>query len=207
MNIIFFGDSIFYGQFVDKNEIWIEKIRKEILKINSNIKIFNSSVCGDTTRLALLRISEDVQKFEPDIIFIQFGINDSNYWQTDNGYPRVSENSFRANIKEIIERCECFGVKKVFLLTNNPTLKILNINNREIQQNIGVKKYNTIIREIIQEQDNIILIDVEEVFYNEIKEGKELKTFLLEDKVHLNLQGHYLYYKCVYPFLEEAINC
>jgi len=200
LNIIFFGDSISYGQLVNKDKTWVERLKRKVE--NKNINIINSSVCGDTTRLALLRIHHWVQELKPDIVFIQFGINDSNYWQTDKGLQRVSERSFKANIEEIVVRVKHFNTKKIFLLTNLPTLKILKINNKDIHQNIGVKKYNIIIRNCAKEL-NITLIDIEEVLKNM---NKDLETYLLDDGVHLSEEGHDFYYKCVYPYIEDAID-
>jgi len=197
LNIIFFGDSISYGQLIDKDKTWVERLKRKF----ENINIINSSVCGDTTRLALLRIHQWVLELKPDIVFIQFGINDSNYWQTDKGLQRVSEKSFKANIEEIVVRVKHFNTKKIFLLTNVPTLKILNINNKDIHQNIGVRKYNIIIRNIAKEL-NITLIDIEEV----LKNKKKLETYLLDDGVHLSEKGHDLYYECIYSYLEDAID-
>ena len=49
-----------------------------------------------------------MQELEPDVMTLQFGLNDCNCWETDRGLPRVSEEAFRANLIEMIERARLF---------------------------------------------------------------------------------------------------
>ena len=47
---------------------------------------------------AALPYPYDVQSHEVDVLVVGFGMNDCNYWMTDKGVPRVSQNAFRANL-------------------------------------------------------------------------------------------------------------
>ena len=91
MNLIFFGDSICTGQFVSPHQTWVSMISSSI----PSVTVFNHSINGDITRTALERMPHDVQEIGPDIIYIQFGMNDCNYWQTDRGLPRELEKALR----------------------------------------------------------------------------------------------------------------
>jgi lysophospholipase L1-like esterase len=83
--------------------------------------VVNASVNGNTRRQALERMPYEVQSHPLDVLLVQFGMNDCNYWRTYHGLPRVSQAAFRANLAEIIERAFRFGAQRVLLNTNHPT--------------------------------------------------------------------------------------
>ena len=106
IKIFFFGDSICFGQYTSPHESWVTQISEKLNEVASErqfkILIQNPSVNGNTTRQALERMPYDVQSHEPEILIVQFGMNDCNYWETDRGMQRVNPQSFEANINEII---------------------------------------------------------------------------------------------------------
>src|SRR3989344_2181705 len=108
MNIFFFGDSICSGQGVSVHKTWVTRISQNLENLEKKYKIpitvTNSSINGNTTRQALERIHYDVLSHGVDIILIQFGMNDCNYWSTDKGLPRISKQAFKSNLLEIIEK-------------------------------------------------------------------------------------------------------
>jgi lysophospholipase L1-like esterase len=160
LHIFFFGDSICFGQFISPHKVWINRISEELHKIEDKIIVFNPSHSGDTTRMALENMPFDVQGHGVDIILIQFGINDSNYWLSDGGLPRVSPKAYEANLLEIIERAKTFGAKHIFLDTNHPTNKTVIVNSKEIPHQLGNSRYNEIIRKVAKES-GVQLIDIE----------------------------------------------
>ncbi len=81
------------------------------------------ATCGATTRIGLEEFPASIQFAERETVVIQFGANDCNRWQTDRGLPRVSEQAFRANLHEMIDRARRFGARTVVLCTIAPTLK------------------------------------------------------------------------------------
>ena len=105
MKIICIGDSITYGQNVRADEAW-----PAVLARLTGHDVRNAGVCGDTTRLGLERFPKDVQLHNPDVVVIQFGHNDANCWETDNGLPRVSEDAYAANIREMLARAGKVGL-------------------------------------------------------------------------------------------------
>lgn len=94
VKICYFGDSITYGLGHDSKGVQITKrwtsLLDNALKKHVKADIFtysiNLGVNGDTTRNGIERL-EDVYAFRPDVITIQFGMNDCNYWLSDNGLP------------------------------------------------------------------------------------------------------------------------
>ena len=136
--IVFFGDSIMFGQRVSVCDIFVVELAKSL----PNAIVTNLSTCGDTTRMALNRMSFDIQPQAFDIMVLQFGYNDSNYWITDNRLPRISKDSFRANLNEIIDRAYSRDISKIFMCTNHPTTRTDNFPNLPISLHESNKQYN-----------------------------------------------------------------
>lgn len=210
INIMFLGDSICVGQHVALHEGWIPRISKDMAVVSQSsdvdIIVTNTSANGRTSRQALLNIEYEVQSHSPEILLIQFGMNDCNYWRTDKGHPRVSKKAFEANLEEIISRVTLFGTKKIFLNTNHPTLLIENpFPNSNLTYQQSNEDYNNCIRRVAAQSD-VELIDIEAEFFSYIVEAEtELQRLLLEDQLHLSVEGHQLYHSVVYPRVLSTI--
>jgi lysophospholipase L1-like esterase len=174
------------------------KLHKE-----KNILVVNASRNGDTTRLALERMPGEVQAYGLDILFVQFGINDCNHWETDSGCPRVSPEAFEANLREIIARGRFFGAKTVLINTNHPTLKKIDFMEKLHQENNAA--YNEICRNVAIKDNSIILIDTEALFLKTLSADFLLTDLLLPDGIHLSESGHDLYLKSVWPALSDSV--
>jgi lysophospholipase L1-like esterase/ubiquinone/menaquinone biosynthesis C-methylase UbiE len=204
LNLVFFGDSITYGQYIDINQRWTTLLEQRINNSNSAKHNFiNKSITGETTTQGLIRFASDVQNNNPDILCILFGINDCNFWETDNGLSRVSPQLYKQNIKEMIFRGFKFGAKKIILLTNHITMrtKIL-LGGISLEENR--KHYNNIIREI-SEEENVILIDIEKEF-NKLS-NNEIEEMNLPDPdlLHLSIKGHLFFADIIEPILKTSI--
>ena len=205
INILFFGDSICFGQYVSVHRGWVTRVAQELeelsQKYNLNVVVVNSSVNGCTTRQALERMPYDIQSWKADIITVQFGMNDCNYWQTDRGVPRVSPAAFAANLEEIISRALIFNIKTVFLSTNHPSTRDQQIMPyTSITYQDSNKQYNEIIRQVVKKNDRVKLIDIESHFLSYTQNKRDcLKTLLLPDGVHLSVEGHNVYFSYTYP--------
>ena len=204
MTVVFFGDSICVGQYVSPHHNWITRIaaRLEEAIPGDDILVVNSSVNGDTTRMALERVAPDVQRYNAEILVVQFGINDSNLWDTDKGVPRVQPKAFMANLHEIFARGRHFGAKKIILHTNHPTNKP--ISTFKINHSVGNAVYNDLIRQVAADDGVVELLDIERVFTETIAAGTPLDRLLLPDGIHLSKTGHQLYFDTVCPVVERA---
>ena len=203
--LVVFGDSIAFGQGVSLHLGWVAQLSQRIQsQFGDDILIVNSSVNGSTTHGALNRIAYEIQSPGVDVVIIQFGLNDCNYWVTDKGLPRVSKESFQSNLNEIIDRSQNFGAHKIFLLTNHPTNRKVPFDHAPVSYQDSNKDYNKIIRKVAELKSVIQLIDIETIFEIE----SELNTpqgHLLEDGLHLNLVGHEIYAKTIIPKVVEYL--
>ena len=212
IKLYIFGDSIGYGQLVSHHKTWAAKLSEKLTKSirNNSFVIQNASVNGNTTRQALERMSYDVISHSPDILIIQFGMNDCNYWASDFGSPRVSKKAFSANLIEIIEKAYNCKVRHIFLNTNHPSLKYGIEHIEDLTHIDSNKEYNEVIRLTFNEVGShfpITLIDIEEEFNKELKSNMKVKLndFLLEDGIHLSEKGHNLYFKIIEPIMLNQI--
>lgn len=121
MRVACLGDSITFGQHVPAHEAW-----PAVLANLTGWETIGRGVCGDTTRLALERLRRDVLGLTPvpDTLVVQFGLNDCNRWDTDNGLPRVSLRAFRANLAEIAAKATAAGIPSVCLVTLTPSTRL-----------------------------------------------------------------------------------
>ena len=114
--LVVIGDSIAFGQFVSPHKTWVH-----LLSEIAPIPIDNFSWPGDTTRIALERSLPMVHRDGCSLAYVQFGCNDANVWESDDGNPRVTLGAYRANIAEIVKRCKSAGAEMVVIGTNHKT--------------------------------------------------------------------------------------
>lgn len=187
--IVFLGDSIAAGQGVSILESWPVVVGLSLQ--SAEVKVLVSAVNGETSRDVLYRLEKNVLSGSqpPDVLFVQYGINDANFWESSRGFPRVSLGAFVANLEEIIQRSSALGIRNIVLATNHPVRKALP---DEAYKMAGVSDlgesvmiYNSAIRELVSRTRTSQLFDAEELFTG--------ASHLLQDGVHLNVEGHRTY--------------
>jgi lysophospholipase L1-like esterase len=82
--------------------------------------VINAGIGDTTTRQAVARLDRDVRRHHPDIVVVQFGINDS-WIDVDEGKtkPRLTRAEFRRNLTLIARRLKLDGAR-IILMTPNP---------------------------------------------------------------------------------------
>lgn len=210
VRVTFFGDSICVGQGVSIYRGWVTRLAEELdthRSVSAKLVVTNASVNGRTTRQALEDMPYHVQSQGVDMIVVQFGLNDCNYWLTDKGNPRVSLEAFKANLREIINRSRTFGAKKILLNTNHPTLRGSDIiPNTTITFEQSNRAYNASIRDLAAELRDIVLFQDMELYFEElIAKGIALKSLLLDDGLHLSEDGHDAYLRFIGPKAKTAL--
>jgi lysophospholipase L1-like esterase len=210
LRVLFFGDSISFGQGVSPHKIWVTRISETLSKVfeaRLEIVVQNPSINGNTTRMALERIAYDVQTHRPNVLVTQFGLNDCNVWESDKGRPRVSPASFAANLEEIIDRCRNFGARQVIVGTNHPTTRTrVNMPNVDYPYQTANRNYNSIIRKVTTTK-GAYLADLERAFESCIATRQHrLEDLLQPDELHLSERGHDLYYAHYLPIVQTAVS-
>ena len=208
LRVVFMGDSITAGQYVDAQYRWTNLLSDQLLREYWETEVILHFVCrgisGETTRQGLERFPMDVQAAAPDVMTLQFGLNDCNCWVTDRGMPRVSEAAYRANLVEMIHRARNFGAREIILVTNHVTLRDEALVTGE-SLNQRRQRYNEIMRDVVHET-GVQLCDMERAFEWAVK-SRALAGLLLPfpDLLHLSIEGHKVYANAVEPYLKRAI--
>ncbi len=204
LRCVFFGDSITAGQYVSTEHDWTSLLRERLTREAefADVQFSVGAVSGSTSRQSLERFPHDVQVLRPQVVTIQFGLNDCNRWQTDGGLPRVSERAFEANLLEMVARARRFGTSEVILSTNHPTLRSV-VFDDGVSYADCARCYNGIIRSVAS-QSGAELHDVEAEFGSR---RDDLPTLLLPapDVLHLSVDGHAVYADLLEPRLRKCL--
>lgn len=205
LKLYFFGDSICVGQYVSIHKTWVSMVSKKLEEdLGDKVIVMNASVNGNTTRIALERMHYDVLSHNPDIVFIQFGMNDCNIWETDKGCQRVALESYIQNLKEMFYRAKANDVKKVLFNTNHPSF----LNKPfKYKKNTTYETSNSLYYKALKK----IQMNSQDVLFLDVREHIESKkyspeAYLLEDGIHLNIKGHEIYCDYIYPFIKKTVN-
>lgn len=206
VRIVHMGDSITYGQYLDPDLRWtaiVERRLRSRFEASLNVEAINRGISGETTRMGLERFPADVQACEPDVMTLQFGLNDCNCWETDRGLPRVSERAFVANLVEMVDRARRFGASEIVMQTSHRTLRRAPLPSGEIYEEANAR-YSELLRESAHET-GAVLCDVRAAF--ERLGDAELARLLLPepDLLHLSEEGNRVYADVIAPYVEAAV--
>jgi acyl-CoA thioesterase-1 len=201
VTLVYMGDSITEGQYVGTELRWTDiisdRLHRKFLQSPVNLMLLNQGISGETTRQGLERYARSVQVHQPEIMTLQFGLNDCNCWVTDRGLPRVSLAAYRENLIEMIDRARAFGAREIILSTNHPTLRRKVLLSGESLED-GRRRYNDAVRKVADEK-KVTLCDIEAAFGG--VSDDELDTLLLPypDHLHLSPKGHLRYAAAIQP--------
>jgi lysophospholipase L1-like esterase len=207
ITIVFMGDSITFGQCVDPVFRWANSVSDRLLRMYLetpiNIHLMNRGVSGETSRQGLERFPGDVQNAHPDIMTLQFGLNDCNCWLSDRGQARVSEKAFRANLIEMISRARLFGAKQIILSNNHRTVRHKMMLSGERYEDANAR-YSGIIHEV-SEETGVTFCDIRKAF--EPFSEPELEDLLIPypDQLHLSATGNRVYEDAIWPLIRNAV--
>jgi lysophospholipase L1-like esterase len=205
IKIVCMGDSITAGQYIEPPKKWTAHLKRRLDERfgRGSCTVVSNGVSGETTRQGLERFAAAVQTEHPDIVVIQFGLNDCNCWQTDGGLPRVSLRAFEANLTEMVERSRRFGAREVILSTNHRTLRRGPMVSGEVYEEANAR-YSQVVREVSAATGSK-LCDVHHAFVP--LTDRELSTLLLPapDILHLSESGNSLYADTIYPLVESTL--
>lgn len=192
LNIVFTGDSITHGPLHTKgyrsySEHFSERIKGEFINgiKKENSMIFNTGVSSATSRNIINGFDTWVGIYNPDIVFIMIGMNDSS-----NQIVPLDE--YKRNVREIVDRVRESGAIPVLQTSN--TIKMSS--NRE-----SLPMYMEAIREIAKKK-NVTLIDHYRKWEEIEKENPNIKNEFLNDSIHPNEKGHLEMVKFILKELE-----
>ena len=192
-----FGDSLTYGYGVLDGISFMDRLKKHLPQEfpYNEWKIINSGINGDTTREGLRRIYRDVIDYDPDIITILFGSNDSAL----NDYQHRAITEFEINLEEITKLIQSKTQAKIIFITPPPLIEDELF---PFTTNKAVSAYSEVIR------NNAVKFGCELIDFNNImaEEAKgDLDPFLQYDGLHLSDKGYELIYKHIFHTIKTLI--
>lgn len=196
--IVVFGDSTTAAR--GKIEIYANWLERELPAKGIRAEIINAGIGGHDTQMAVARFQRDVLAKDPDLVVIQFGINDSAVDVSKNPpatKPRVAKETYMRNLEKLVETLKARKCG-VILMTPNQMCwtKWLKENNNKPPYdindpdgfNINLREYAQAVREIAEKQ-KVPLVDVYAAFSAYGKIEKQSVNDLLMDGMHPNDKG------------------
>lgn len=199
MKALCFGDSICHGYGVDPGESWVGLLRARCAALpDGGPEIINAGVNGDATDDGLRRMRRDVEERRPDLLYIQFGLNDC--WIGLLPPPAVAD-----NVRAMVRRGLACGARAVVVGNNHPVLF-----GEDVLLGGGVypervRRCNAALREAFAAPpDGVIFADLERVFLRAAPDAPTLSRLLQDDGLHLSREGNALYCEHLFPVLRDC---
>jgi acyl-CoA thioesterase-1 len=173
VTIVAFGDSITAGYAVRRGfpSFWKEMLTRKYP--DAHIELINSGVSGDTTMNGIARLVWAVLAYEPDLVTINFGINDCVLG------PGLEE--FEANLVEMVRRIRAGPASEILLLSSQPL--------ETPPYDRLVLDYYQAIERVAMEMD-VGFVNVCRAWMQRIKAGTPLGSFLIPGLDHPNEAGY-----------------
>jgi lysophospholipase L1-like esterase len=181
--------------------------------------VVNAGIGDTTTRQAVDRLDRDVRRYHPDLVVVQFGINDS-WIDVDLGktLPRLTRAQFRGNLRIIIRRLTHDGTR-IVLMTPNPMrwgdpfyikaftehpglLDVTAV--RGIDKLLDV--YAQDVRDVAK-NESVALVDIFEAFehYGAVPGQSTDELLLASDRIHPNQAGQDLVCRLLAPRIAQIL--
>ncbi len=208
--VVTFGDST----TATRGELRVySKILEEGI---AGIEVINAGVGGHNTDHAKARFESDVRAHNPDLVIIQFGINDAaiDVWKNPPAKEsRVSLADYELNLRHFVETLSRDGAVTI-LMTPNPLR--WNKKMREIYGkppydpgdedgfNTFLKNYAGKVRDLAKEK-NLPLVDVYQLFESHGSKGGQSVDELLLDGIHPNERGQKIVADNLIPLLKKEV--
>jgi lysophospholipase L1-like esterase len=214
IKIVAFGDSTTFGYLVTDN--YPRQLGRRLEKHRIAATVLNSGVNGDTTSSAAKRFERDVLAHDPEVVIIQFGLNDQTIrWYEDPRTTKtyVSQEEYAKNLRRFVSELHSRHIK-VILMTPNPMCWTETLERHYPDGpfldppnggNLLLERYVEAVREVTRAEDTP-LVDVFDHFNkHENKSNKGIHELFLDDGVHPNERGYELIVDKVIPLIVKGV--
>lgn len=102
ITIVAFGDSVTFGAHMQPGDTYPDQLQRLLCDRYGaeTCRVINAGIGGNTSDAGLARLERDVLAHKPDIVLINFGLNDS--VKTGPDIYRVPLGTYRANLLEMV---------------------------------------------------------------------------------------------------------
>jgi len=198
-SIVAFGASGTFG-FVDESGKggWLGRLKEwfEMKNLEDN-RVYNLAISGDTTINLLKRIEVELEARKADIVIVEIGTNDASRRPKKDSPCGVSIENFEKNLNKIIDICELFTSKIVFIgLRPNDEKRTIPVPWGPFYFNSDMKQYDDKLKEVCQKR-KVLFLDQ----FSKWKKYNLEKVYY--DGLHPNTKGHEIIFEDVKRFLIE----
>jgi lysophospholipase L1-like esterase len=211
LRVIAYGDSTTAprGELV----VYADLLRAELPSRGVACEVINAGVGGNTTEDARARFDTDVLAREPDLVVIQFGLNDSaiDVWRGETS-PRVTLERYAENLDFFLDALAVRGAAgtRAVLMTPNPMTWTEIMRGYYAKppydsadpdgMNVPLMPYVERVRRIARER-GVPLADIQRLFREyAARPGRSLDDLLLDGQ-HPNAEGQRLVADALLPLI------
>jgi len=214
--VVCFGDSVTFGWNLKYDESYPVILENSLHEEYPHIKVINSGIGGNTIADGYGRIDSDVLYYEPDVVVINFGLNDgmlfkadrnkfnekeSLIYESDEGcyIPQLDILSFADYYFDALGKIKSEEIK-VVVMGINPVLGCFPLSEDESFRKKQIEVYKLYNEKIIEigENSGFACINLWEIF---TKDGK-ISSYIQKDCIHPNKEGSELIAENVYRALK-----
>ena len=105
--IVVFGDSLSAAYGIQPNTGWVVLLDNKLQQQNSDVKVINASISGETTSGGLSRFNQMLNTHKPDIIVLELGAND--------GLRGLSLSEMQSNLNSMISKAKAANATVMLL--------------------------------------------------------------------------------------------
>lgn len=175
LKIITLGDSLTYGWMVDRG--YVEQFRDLFHEKYPDVplSIIKSGVPGSTAEEGLSRLKIDLISKNPNLFFVQFGINDA--------YTGYSPDEFQGIIEKIVKTIKNNTEAEILILTS------VTMNNEN--EDFYIEQYYGKLEEVAR-SESTGFVPVHSYWKKRIGGGADFSALVQEDRVHPTEKGYLL---------------
>lgn len=173
VTIVTFGDSITAGYCVRRGfpSVWKELLAEKYPE--AVVEMINSGTCGDTSMDGLARLDWAALSYEPDLITINFGINDCALG--------LDLEEFEMNFVEMVGRIRAGPNSEILLLSSQPL--------ETPPYDRMVLDYYQAVHRVAREMD-VGFVNVYGAWMQRVGQGTPLGSMILSGLDHPNEAGY-----------------
>ena len=199
--VVLFGDSTTARRPDEVKSVYADRLKTRLVEAGIDHTVANRGVPANDTSLAMARFETDVLALNPDLVVIQFGLNDAavDVWREPPATePRVSQTDYIANLQSMVTRLKERNIAVILMTPNRMYWSPLLLerydhapyegSNPESFNELHIDDYAAGVRELAAE-NNVPLVDINQAYLD----SGDPRQFLLERCMqHPNDAGHKL---------------
>ena len=182
-----FGDSITDGYGVPRG--FVSFLTEQISKTHPDLDLItiNAGMSGDTSRGGLYRLGRDVIEHRPDLVSINFGVNDA--------FSGISPRQFSDNLRDMASRIRDAGCDRILMLSCEAI--------PEDWAEQQVLPYWEAMKALADEV-NCFYADVHGRWVEELRGGRPESDLIISGDLHPNEEGHRLIAEAVFGAMQAS---